>query len=382
MEHAHGLLPHWPGELVTLRGGDRVYVASTELGGNPSELAERLSGSLLASEPGGNDGAEHASVKDNQKGAGATESGARHPSPARTGAAARGPAAGVPPRAGERARVLCVHGMAGSTTNWTELMAQLAPDFACEAVDLPGAGWSPPPVTPRGYSARAMADVVIRLIEQRGHGPVHLIGNSLGGLISVKVAAARPELIRTLTLISPAMPDRLIRPSLARFPMIAVPGLGGWLLRKTDMFPPEARVWGVMQVIFYDPRAVHPQRVAEAVAEMARRDKLSWANDTLIGAARTVTAEYLRPARYSAWRDAERVRCPVLAIYGSHDKLVSPRMAGRAARAFRDSRVVVLPYNGHVAQMEHPQQVAAEFRALVRRAAPGPAPAASAPGPA
>jgi pimeloyl-ACP methyl ester carboxylesterase len=58
----------------------------------------------------------------------------------------------------------------------------------------------------------------------------------------------------------------------------------------------------------------------------------------------------------------------VLAIYGSHDRLVNPRMAGRAARAFPDGRVIVLPGTGHVAQMEHPVRVAAEFADLARAA--------------
>ena len=37
----------------------------------------------------------------------------------------------------------------------------------------------------------------------------------------------------------------------------------------------------------------------------------------------------------------------------------------RAARSFPRSRVVVLPRTGHVAQMERPQAVAAEFRRMV-----------------
>ena len=53
---------------------------------------------------------------------------------------------------------------------------------------------------------------VISLIEQRGNWPVHLIGNSLGGAVSTRVAARRPDLVRTLTLISPALPD--LRPRL------------------------------------------------------------------------------------------------------------------------------------------------------------------------
>ena len=46
----------------------------------------------------------------------------------------------------------------------------------------------------------------------------------MGGLIAVKLAASRPDLVRTLTLISPAMPDPLIRPALARFPLLGAPG--------------------------------------------------------------------------------------------------------------------------------------------------------------
>lgn len=262
-------------------------------------------------------------------------------------------------------RVLCVHGMAGAATNWTDLMADLAGDFACDAVDLPGSGWSPPPATMAGYSVRALAGTVIKVIEQRG-GPVHLIGNSMGGLISVRVAATRPDLVRTLTLLSPALPDRLVRRTAARFPLLGLPGIGEWLIGRADVFPAEARVRGVMGMIFYDPGAVAPERVREAVAEMERRDALGHTSKSLAGAARAITVEYLRPgwAVGNAWRLARAVRCPVLAIYGSHDQLVNPKMAGRTAREFSDCRVMVLPCTGHVPQMEHPAQVAAEFREL------------------
>jgi hypothetical protein len=52
-------------------------------------------------------------------------------------------------------------------------------------------------------------------------------------------------------------------------------------------------------------------------------------------------------------------------------------MAGRAARAFPDCRVIVLPSTGHVAQMEHPERVAAEFRELAGGAREAAARAAS-----
>jgi pimeloyl-ACP methyl ester carboxylesterase len=325
------LVPHYPGRLIELSGGARVYVASTE----PSAISAAVI--------------------------------PRAPLPP---AVIAGPPAAAPDEAGERESVLCVHGMAGSATNWTELMSRLAPEFPCDAVDLPGFGWSPPPQARTGYSIGALAATVIKVIEQRDTGPVHLIGNSMGGLVSVKAAATRPDLVRTLTLISPSLPDLRIQSSHAHFPILAMPRVGDWLLRRTDAFPAENRVWGVMGMIFYNPGAVPPERVRQAVEEMQRRDVLAYRRESLVGAARAITAEYLRPARAqdNAWRIAEQVRCPVLAIYGSHDRLVNPRMAGRAARAFVDCRVIVLPHTGHVAQMEHPARVAAEFTELARDA--------------
>jgi pimeloyl-ACP methyl ester carboxylesterase len=365
------LVPHYPGRLVELSGGERVYVATTE----PFQAtADAIpgAGGVIPAMTEDNPGAATAVIV-SPAAVVATVASSAAPASTVTVAPAATTIGGPPPadRDGStRESVLCVHGMAGSATNWTELMSLLAPEFSCDAVDLPGSGWSPPPATMAGYSIGALAATVTKVIEQRGTGPVHLVGNSMGGLVSVKVAAGRPDLVRTLTLISPALPDRRIRLSHAQFPLLSVPGLGDWLLRRGDAYPAENRVWGVMGMIFYDPSAVHPERFRQAVQEMERRDQLAHRHETLVGAARAITAEYLRPARArgNAWRAARQVHCPVLAIYGSHDRLVNPRMAGRAARAFPDGRVIVLPGTGHVAQMEHPARVAAEFADLARAA--------------
>ena len=101
---------------------------------------------------------------------------------------------------------------------------------------------------------------------------------------------------------------------------------------------------------------------------MRRRDKLGHGAAALSLAARTIVAETLRPRKYSLWRAAGEIEVPGLVTFGSHDRLVSPRLAGPAARAFRNASVEVLPQTGHVAQMEHPALVAARFREMVERA--------------
>ena len=258
--------------------------------------------------------------------------------------------------------VVMLHGFGDSADTWWPVLRHLAATGrAGIAVDLPGFGDSPPRPDGR-YSIAALAQTVTALIQRRERGPVHLIANSLGGAVAVKVAAARPELIRTLTLISPALPDPRPRPDLVRLALIGLPRVGPRLLRKYEALPPRDRVAGVIATCYSDPARFPAARFAAEVAELTRRDTLAYPTAALVGSIRTLVAEFFR-AR--AWRDAARITAPSLVIYGRHDRLVDPRMAGRAARAFRDARILVLPRTGHLAHMEHPAQVAAEIQALV-----------------
>ena len=146
---------------------------------------------------------------------------------------------------------LFVHGLEGSSRNWTDLMDLLRTRLACDALDLPGFGDSPPRPDGR-YSIAALAQTVIALIQERG--PVHLIGNSLGGAVCVKVAATRPDLVRTLTLISPALPDLRPRLDLVRFPVVGLPRVGPRLIRQYQAaLPPERRVGAVIATCYSNP---------------------------------------------------------------------------------------------------------------------------------
>ena len=133
-----------------------------------------------------------------------------------------------------------VHGLAGSATNWTDLMDELSDVATGHAVDLPGAGYSPEPPG-RDYSVAAHARTVVAMIERVADRPVHLFGNSLGGAVSVRVAATRPDLVRSLTLISPALPDLLPRSGPARVALSTVPRLGEWAAGRMRALPAGAQ---------------------------------------------------------------------------------------------------------------------------------------------
>jgi pimeloyl-ACP methyl ester carboxylesterase len=262
-----------------------------------------------------------------------------------------------------------VHGLGGSATNWTDLMGLLQDCLSGAAPDLPGFGWSPPPSS-GDYALEAHARVITEFIEsdsqQNGHGhghtPVHLIGNSLGGTIATLVAARRPDLVRTLTLVSPAMPVLRPRSTNAHLPALAAPWVGQRLARRLGRFPVEARVNATLALCFADPTRVPRQRFDEAIAEADRRARLGHDSEAMLLSLRSLLATYLHHGRGSLWAAAAQVRAPTLLIYGLKDKLVDPRTSARAARTYPDARLLLLPDGGHVAQMEHPEEVARAVR--------------------
>jgi pimeloyl-ACP methyl ester carboxylesterase len=250
-----------------------------------------------------------------------------------------------------------------------ELLARPPYCMACTAVDLPGFGFSPPPAD-HDYTLAAHAAAVIDLIEGEHAWPVHLVGNSMGGAVATLVAGRRPDLVRSLILISPAMPD--LRPRLLpmRLALIAAPGVGQAVLGRYARVSADDRVDRTIAETFADPASMHPMRRDQEIEELLRRDRLGYADDALITSARSLVTEYFTAGPKGLWRDARRTRAPVLVLYGKHDKLVNPMMAGKAARSFRRARVVVLPGVGHVAMMERPAVVAAEIGSFLERDLP------------
>ncbi|MCX4819222.1 alpha/beta hydrolase [Streptomyces sp. NBC_01142] len=264
---------------------------------------------------------------------------------------------GLPP-------ALYVHGLGGSSQNWSALMPLLEDVLDGEAIDLPGFGDSPPP-DDGNYSVTGHARAVIHYLDAGGRGPVHLIGNSLGGAVTTRVAAARPDLVRTLTLVSPALPELRVQRSAVPTALLAVPGIASLFTRFTKEWSAEQRTRGVLALCYGDPARVSEEGLRNAVEEMERRMQLPYFWDAMTRSARGIVDAYTLGGQHGLWRQAERVLAPTLLVYGGRDQLISYRMARKAAAAFRDSRLLTLPDAGHVAMMEYPEAVAQAFRELL-----------------
>lgn len=274
--------------------------------------------------------------------------------------------------------VVFLHGLAGSATNWSDLARVLAGQVHGIAVDLPGFGWTEPPVGFR-HDYRDYAEIVIRFLEQRvaeepgnsGHQaaagpaataqPVHLVGNSFGGVVASEVASRRPDLVATLTLLAPAMPD--LRPDVRRLSdpraaLAPLPWIGRRVRRELAKLTPHERALQLLRLCFAVPEDVPAHRVLEVAEEFRLRAALPWAARSLWRTSIALLHTWLRPPWRSLWRAWGAMPVPTLVVWGRDDRLISVRKAPRVARVLGAARLLVLPRTGHVPQMERPRLVA------------------------
>lgn len=268
----------------------------------------------------------------------------------------------VPDAASDLQPALFVHGLGGSSLNWTALGLLLNDTIRGIAPDLPGFGRTP---LSGVIGISEQAAVLSELLDREFDRPVHVFGNSMGGASSVALAAARPDMVASLTLISPALPHPRVSASALWFAALATPRIGPAVLERSQRMPFEQRFKASLAMVFGDPRSLAPEVRAAYEAELHRRDTDPWGRQATLDGARSILRSSLARPRRSLWADAAKVECPVLLIYGGKDRLVDAGIRTKAQRTFPDARLLYLPHSGHVAQMEHPEEVARAFRQLI-----------------
>jgi pimeloyl-ACP methyl ester carboxylesterase len=98
--------------------------------------------------------------------------------------------------------LVLLHGYGEHLLTWRGVVDPLARRYRVVAFDLPGFGGSEKPDRP--YSLARMAGDVVAFLERWTHGPVVLVGHSMGGAVAARVALDRPDLVALLVLIAPA----------------------------------------------------------------------------------------------------------------------------------------------------------------------------------
>jgi pimeloyl-ACP methyl ester carboxylesterase len=248
-----------------------------------------------------------------------------------------------------------VHGLGGSALDWTLLGGRLADQRRGVAIDLPGFGGSAPLLR---YSLPGLARHVASWLATVG--PAHLVGNSLGGAVAVRVAASRPDLVRSLTLISPAMPFH--RPWQSQLgplvPVAWVPGAARVLAASMRRLGPYGLARQSLENCMSRPEALTGDLFAAFVAEATEWLATPWYAESYVRTFRALLTDFLRGGTDTLWSAAARITAPTLVVWGSADRLVPVRLAQRLVDTLPDARLLALDGVGHVAQLEDPPAVA------------------------
>ncbi|MGC1274165.1 MAG: alpha/beta fold hydrolase [Planctomycetaceae bacterium] len=99
--------------------------------------------------------------------------------------------------------VVLIHGFTRSAATWVAagFTADLARDHRVIALDCRGHGQSGKPADPTAYGSR-MADDVIRLLDRLNVDVAQVVGHSMGGRIALRLAASRPDRVRSAVLVA------------------------------------------------------------------------------------------------------------------------------------------------------------------------------------
>ena len=275
--------------------------------------------------------------------------------------------------------IVAVHGLEGCAVNWSALAPLLTGRYRVLAPDLAGHGFTRS--AGRGVNVTSNRALLHRFIEEVAGPPVILMGNSMGGMISLSEAAAAPGTVTGLILLDPALPFAPVRPDpsiIMMFLVNMIPGLGQRVIGRRRQFSSEELVAGVLATVCADPSRVPPAVVGQHIEVARRRFGYTEADREFALASRSVVsaAGYVTGRAYR--RAVDSVRCPVLMLHGTLDRLIPVAMARMAARAHPDWSMIVLPGVGHVPQMEVPDVCAAEIAEWLGPAGRGAAAAAAA----
>ena len=271
------------------------------------------------------------------------------------------------PSDGSATPIVLVHGLGGSHANWGQLGPLLAVHTRVYALDLVGFGLT----HPAGRSGTVQANVrVLRTFLAKVVGePVVLVGNSMGGLISMMFAAEDPGAVAALVLLDPVLPRAKGAPNdprvLATFVQFAVPGLGERLLAQRRLrTTPSRLVADTLAMCSPHPEVIPADAVAAAIALIEARRDARGVDRAYLQAARSLLRFGARAKSFNAMMRA--LPMPVMLLHGEQDRLVPIASARAAAANAPHWTFETFPAVGHIPMMEIPDVIADRIETFVR----------------
>jgi pimeloyl-ACP methyl ester carboxylesterase len=241
---------------------------------------------------------------------------------------------------GEGPPLVLVHGFLVSHKEWLPMVPYLAKHFRLILPDLPGFGASEKRSGDGyAYTREAFAETLADLMSALDLARAHICGHSMGGGISLTLAADRPELVDRLCVID-SMSYEFDAPFKGKLPQI--PLLGPVIFK---------RIYGrsLMRDYFKnDVWSGHPgidmRQVDAYYDDFDPREARDAAYTCLL---RTVDVKSLVPK-------IARVRAKTLVVWADDDRIIPLALGQRLAREIPGARLRIIPHSGHAPNEEHP----------------------------
>lgn len=252
--------------------------------------------------------------------------------------------------AGERGpAVVLLHGIGRTLEDWSENMLALGRSHRVFAPDFPGCGFSDKPVL--SYTTPFLAGFVRDFLRALNLERATLVGNSMGGGISLEFAVQFPELLEGLVLVAPAG----MGPKGAQFlGLCSIPVFGELISRPSRVGSKRA-----LELLFADRNMITQAR-AERDFELSSQ---SGATRAFLKMLRFMANRHgAKPAFYNlSLENAAKVRVPTLVVWGVQDHILPVEYARVAAKTIPGSRLQVYDPCGHFPMLER----AGEFNVLL-----------------
>ncbi|WP_028059151.1 alpha/beta fold hydrolase [Candidatus Solirubrobacter pratensis] len=248
---------------------------------------------------------------------------------------------------GEGPDILLLHGLGSTKASFFETAAALSRNYRVHALDLPGfGGSSKPSMAP--YGAPYAARQVLGAMDAMGIARAHIVGNSMGGRVAIEVGLTRPDRVRGLGLLCPAV--AFVRRDWHWLVKLSRPELG-MLPHSLGRARIERQFWA----LFADRDLVDPSVADIVVDEFERIYRSAGARLAFLASARAIYLEraYGRGGFYERLSGLEP---PALFVWSSHDRLIPERFRMHVEQALPSAEQVVLRGTGHVPQVERPER--------------------------
>lgn len=254
---------------------------------------------------------------------------------------------------------LLLHGLGGAATNWIEVVRGLAAHGPVIAPDLPGFGRTEPPHA-RAARLPSASRFLRAFTRELGIERAVVHGNSMGGLLALRLADLDPERVAALVLVDPALPAPLrslprLRPAtLGRFAPFAVPAVGKAMLGRAWRRLDAERLWADnLAFIHGDGSRLSPEmsRVGTENLEFGRQQP--WRLDAFTVAATSVVRA-ITVGGSQLRRAVDGVSVTTLLLWGDADRLVGRPVIDALVARRPDWSLHVFETVGHAPQVEVP----------------------------